>query len=127
MDITAFRESFPEFINTEIYPDAMVEFWAGLGESLLNKIRWGSLYDQGMFLFTAHNLVMARQNREMGEASKIPGSQSGIIASKGIGGVNVSYSAQQMTFHDAGNYNMTTYGRAFWQLVLIVGMGGAQV
>lgn len=127
MNIDNFRLAFPEFANEQTYPDEMVEFWASIADELLNVARWGNLLIQGRYLFVAHNIVLAAQNVIAGDAGKIAGQSGGIISSKGVGGVSISYDTSSFSFTDAGNYNMTSYGRSFWQLMNIVGLGGAQV
>ena len=58
MDIALFRQSFPEFSDEYKYTDAMITFWSGLGEKLLNETRWDDFYVEGLQLFTAHHLKM---------------------------------------------------------------------
>lgn len=128
MDIALFRQSFPEFSDEYKYTDSMITFWSGLGEKLLNETRWDDFYVEGLQLFTAHHLIMAYQNETLAAANKTPGTgASGVVSSKSVGGVSVSYDTGSITLQDAGNFNLTTYGRSFWQLMLIVGMGGYQV
>lgn len=124
MDITAFRAAFPEFADTTKYTDAMITFRATMGEALLNEERWGDLLTYGLYLFVAHNLVFDAKDEASSAAGRAPGLTAGVITSKGVGGVSVGYDAGQTQFENAGNFNMTKYGRDFWQLLQIVGMGG---
>jgi len=128
LDITAFRENFPEFEDDTKYPDSMITFWSGLGEKLLNETRWDDFYTEGIQLFTAHHIILASQNETAASAGKTPGlGSNGIVSNKNVGSVSVGYDTGSITLQDAGNFNLTTYGRSFWQLMLIVGMGGYQV
>jgi len=128
MDITAFREAFPEFSDTELYPNSLLEFWYNFGSKLLNEKRWGELLNEGLFLFTAHSIVVAIGNEKRAAIGATPGvSSNGILASKSAGGVSASYDTGSVSLVNAGNFNSTSYGRSFWQLSQIVGMGGYQV
>jgi len=127
MDLQAFRQAFPEFANEQTYPDPMVNFWAEVGDSRLNKDRWGDLLTQGMYLFVAHHISLAAQNVSAAARGRAPGQHSGILSGKGVGGVSANYDTSSVSFQDAGNWNLTQYGRDFWQLMNIVGMGGYYV
>lgn len=127
MDNATFRENFPAFASEVKYPDTMIAFWAGIGDKLLNQVRWGDLYEHGLELFVAHKITLEAKNVTDGAAGRTPGLTTGVISSKSVGGVSVSYDTNMASLSDAGNYNMTQYGRDFWQLVQIVGMGGSLV
>lgn len=127
MDIAAFRSAFPEFANEQKYPDPMLTFWSELGTLLLNEERWGDLLTHGLYLYVAHNITLATIDMSSGDAGRTPGLTAGIITNKTVGDVSVSYDVNSVALENAGNYNMTKYGREFWQLMNIVGMGGAQV
>lgn len=128
MDITEFRLAFPEFADEVKYPDAAITFWSGIGETLLNEERWGDLLTAGLYLYTAHNITLAYADRVAGEKNRNPGSGvGGVMANKSVGDVSVGYDTHAITLEGAGNYNSTKYGREFWQLMLIVGMGGQQL
>lgn len=127
MDIEAFRQAFPEFVDEQKYSDAMITFWSGIGQTLLNEARWGDILTQGLYLYVAHNICIAYNDVVNSENGRTPGQFSGVIAGKGVGDVSVSYDTHSITLEGAGNFNLTRYGREFWQLVNIVGMGGYQV
>lgn len=127
MDIDTFRQAFPEFADEASYPDPMLEFWSSLGDKLFNVTRWGTLLDQGIQLYVAHNITLASVDLGAADIGRVPGASGVLIASKGVDGVSVSYNTQAFTLDGAGNYNMTKYGREFWQLMLIVGTGGIQI
>lgn len=127
MDETTFRATFPEFADTTVYTPEMIEFWAGIGDKLLNVDRWRDLLGHGLDLYVAHKITLQAQDIAAAAKGKSPGQSGGIASSKSVGGVSVSYDVGSFSLQDAGNYNMTRYGRDFWALIQIVGMGGAQV
>ncbi len=128
MDISAFRLAFPEFADEVRYPDAMITFWSSAGLLLLNETRWGDLLTHGLWLYVAHNITLASADMSAGDAGTYPGKGvGGVITGKSVDGVSVNYDTQSMTLEGAGNYNTTKYGREFWQLAMIVGMGGQQL
>ena len=127
MDISTFRTSFPEFADETKYPDAMITFWDTVGTSLLNATRWGNLLTIGLYLYVAHQIIMQSKDVALSVRGKYPGLAAGVITNKSVDGVSVSYDVGSATLENAGNYNQTRYGREFWKLVQIVGMGGYQV
>ena len=60
------------------------------------------------------------------EAGRIPGSPVGVQTSKSLGGASVSYDASSALMQGAGQWNLTSYGTRFYQLMRIIGMGGTQ-
>ena len=127
MDNTAFRTAFPEFADEGKYPDGMLDFWASIADTLMNETRWADLYIQGTYLFVAHSITLAAIDIANSEAGRAPGQVSGIITNKGVGDVSVGFDTHSVAYEKAGNYNLTRYGRDFWNLANIVGMGGEQV
>lgn len=126
-EITTFRTNFPEFSDDDTYSDSMITFWSGIAESRLNEVRWGDLLTHGIDLMTAHYLTIARKNAIAGQVGRVPGEASGVITNKSVGGVNIGYDTSSVALENAGNFNLSTYGREFWQLAKIVGIGGLQL
>lgn len=126
-DKAAFRAAFPEFADTVRYPDAMLNFWAGIGERLLIAHRWAAVYDYGLQLFVAHNITLAAQNAASGASGGVPGSASGPISSKAVGSVSVSYDSASTIEPNAGHWNLTSYGKSLIHLARMIGAGGIQV
>jgi hypothetical protein len=118
MDIAVFRQHFPEFADSATYPDSSIEFWAGIGEARLPVERWGNLYNHGLELFVAHNITLAQAGTSAG---------GGLLASKTIGSVSVSYDTGAVAAAGASHYNQTVYGRRFWELARMRGAGVLQV
>lgn len=127
MDISTFRQQFPEFANAATYPDAQVTFWLGLGVKLLNADRWYDLLDQGLALFTAHHLTIQQRDIKAASMGGTPGQAAGVLASKAVDKVSASYDTSAGTYADAGFWNLTSYGVQYWNLLRMVGAGGIQL
>lgn len=127
MIIADFRAEFPEFASVTDYPDAMITFWSTLAEKMVVLAVWGELYATGVKLYTAHELVLARRNAQAGVAGGTPGIFTGAASSKSVGGASISYDTTSATEKDAGWWNLTTYGRQFWRLAQMLGMGCIQL
>jgi len=127
MDAATFRTQFPEFANTTTYPTEQVDFWLGIGELLLRPEVWRTMYNQGLALFTAHHLSIAAQNAKSAASGGIPGATTGMVASKSVDKVSISYNANEIAYKGAGFWNLTTYGLQFWNLIRMFGAGGAYV
>ena len=128
-DIVQFRKDFPEFSqsNPQIYSDALINFWAGIGSLRLNSQRWGALIDHGLELFVAHHITISIMEQNSASHGKPVGQTTTIKSSKSVGDVSASIDVGAMIENDSGNYNLTFYGREFIRLARIVGIGGAQV
>lgn len=122
-----FRELYPEF-TLVAYSDDRVQRWLSLAPLRMDAQRWGQLLEEGTGLFVAHQLTL--QGPAAGQTG-VPGSPagaaSGLLASKSISKVSLSYDAGAITFDGAGNFNLTRYGRDWWQLGQMVGLGGIQL
>lgn len=127
MDITAFRAAFPEFVDTAVYPDSQINFWAGLAEKLVLECVWKTCWTQGVQLYVAHEITLAAQNTKSAAAGGVPGTFGGIANNKTVGSVTVGYDASTTTEKDAGWWNLTTYGKQFIRLARIFGAGCIQL
>lgn len=127
MNIATFREHFPEFANTTNYPNAQIQFWSNLAESLLPQSRWGALWSTGVELYTAHNLVIQAADIKAAASGGTPGQAMSLKSSKGVGPLSAAIDTGATTSQDAGDYNLTTYGTRFKKLANIAGMGGVQL
>jgi len=124
-EVAEFIEAFPEFADESAY--GTMRFWADVADKRLNVNRWGELLQQGIYLFVAHNIALSRQAQDAADRDSGVTQSTGLIASKSVGGVSVSYDTNASLLRDAGNFNMTRYGRDFLQLARIVGIGGMQL
>lgn len=127
MNLSQFRTDFPEFADTARFPDAMLTLWAGVGEQRISAERFDTLYGTAVALFAAHNLVLAVSNRLVAAQGGVPGSTGGIISSKSVGDVSVSYDTGAAMEPNAGHWNATTYGRQYIQLARLMGGGCVQL
>lgn len=127
MDIANFRVVFPEFSDTTAYPASQITFWSTIAEAQVVEDNWGDIYAQAVMLYTAHEIVIARQNAAAGTIGGTPGVSGGIANSKTVGSVTVSYDANTQTEKDAGWWNRTTYGQQFFRLMKLYGAGCIQL
>lgn len=128
MDLATFRTDFPEFSSATVYTDGQVNFYLGLAAVRMNPLVWDALYDYGVALYVAHCLALAGQRARSGAVTGgTPGINSGPLASKSVKDVSMSYNATIGTIEGAGNYNLTTYGTMFYELMQLVGQGCIQL
>ena len=125
--IAQFREDYPEFGDATAFTDSQVQRYLDLAELRLNQQRWQSLWTLGVELYTAHNLMLARQRAAAVLAGAVPGATSGVVTSESVGGVSYGSDVSIVTTEGAGTYNLTGYGSEYWQLVRQVGIGGVQL
>ena len=126
MDVAQFRLDFPEFASETFYTSSMVNFWASIAEKMLDLSRWGDLYTQGQSLYVAHNLVIQRRNIA-GASAGTSGLSTGVMSSKSVGSVSVSYDNQIATMPNAGQWALTVYGLQYLQLARLIGAGAVQL
>lgn len=133
-----FRQNFPEFGSVSAYPANAIQLYIGLGVLMLNTRRWGTgsataqvpsttLYDYGLALFVAHNLVLEQQAAKKAAAGGLPGLNTGAISSEAVGSVSRSYDAASGLEENAGHWNLTTYGTRFINMSRMFGVGPLQV
>lgn len=127
MDATQFRTDFPEFSDTNAYPDATVNLWLGVAQVTLPADRWGALLDLGTELFIAHHLAVGAGNKKAAAAGGIPGSAGGVVSSKSVDKVSVSYDTGAGTLEGGDFWNRTTYGIEFLRYARMMGAGGIQL
>jgi hypothetical protein len=125
--LSDFRQTFPEFGDLTIYPDASVTLWLGFATQMVNETRWGSLYNLGVYLVIAHNLILAARDQASADAGGIAGEMTGPVSSKGVDKVSVSYDTGSATMQGAGAWNLSTYGVRYLQLSRMFGAGGMQL
>ena len=121
-DIGAFRQAFPEFADASVYPDAQISFWATLGSSQVSSQVFGTYYPQVLFLYVAHQLALAGGVNGAGGSTG-----AGVVASKTVGSVSVSYDTTNPAERDAGWWNLTKYGKQYIRLIRIFGNGVIQL
>ncbi|HEF4739548.1 TPA: DUF4054 domain-containing protein [Burkholderia multivorans] len=127
MDVSQFRQSFPEFDDTTTYPDSLVQFWMTVAVSLVNADRWGDLTDLGIALVTAHHLALAVKDQKMAAVGGVPGQVTGPQSSKAVDKVSASYDTAAVAIKDGGFWNATMYGVRYLSLAMMMGAGGMQL
>ncbi|MBU9618082.1 DUF4054 domain-containing protein [Burkholderia multivorans] len=127
MDVSQFRQSFPEFDDTTTYPDSLVQFWMTVAVSLVNADRWGDLTDLGIALVTAHHLALAVKDQKMADVGGVPGQVTGPQSSKAVDKVSASYDTAAVAIKDGGFWNATMYGVRYLSLAMMMGAGGMQM
>lgn len=126
VDVAQFRQDFPEFGDIAAYPDATVTLWLGVASKLINIDRWGDLAPIGTELLTAHYLVLWKQTQISASRGGVPGLASGVTSSKAVADVSVGYDTSIASVEGGGNFNLTTYGTRYLDLVAMFGAGGIQ-
>lgn len=119
VDSDSFRIAYPAFADLIAYPPAMVAHWIGVAVNRLDPLRWAQFYDEGINLFVAHRLALAKLSGATGLV--------GVVSSKSVGGVSVAYNTELGALEGGGNYNVTSFGREFLMLARVVGIGGIQL
>jgi len=125
--VAAFRQAFPAFANATTYPEPQVQFWADLAAKLQNSERWGDLFDTGVQLFVAHQLVLEYQSNKAGPLGQKPGQIEGAVNSASVDKVSYGRDASSVMELDAGHWNLTTYGLRYIRLLKMLGAGPVQV
>jgi hypothetical protein len=126
-EIKSFRAAFPEFDNTTKYPDAMVTFWSNVAIDMVPCNLWKKQWLTGVYLYTAHECVLAAQNAATAKIGGTPGQNAGIVTAKTVGPVSSSYDAAGTGERSGGQWNLTTYGKQFLRLARIFGAGAIQL
>lgn len=133
--IATFRADFPEFASVTVYPDAAFDFWKQYAIQVMSVARWGAaasgsdprtLYDIGMELFIAHNLVLEARAQAEAANSAPPGGSTGPVSGKSVDKVSISYSTADAIEEGGGNLNLTIYGTRYYKLMRMAGAGGFQ-
>jgi len=125
--INQFRELFMEFSDSSVFLDEMIEPWLIIACSLLDPRRWGSVFTMGVGLFVAHQLTLRRQAILVANRGGVPGLSVGIVQSKSINGVSVSYNTSMGLIANAGDWNLSVYGIQFIGFARMFGSGGVQL
>lgn len=130
MDAAGFRTTFPAFTE-ELFPEARVSFWLGVGTKRLSAERFDDLHDQAVCLYAAHNLTLERAASLDTTGTGGMNAAAGPVTSesKTVGPISKSKSYSQATTASmaAGQYNLTIYGQQLYELMQLVGVGGVCV
>lgn len=122
-----FRATYPEFTDPTRFTGAAIGVQIAFAGLRLTSDRWADLLDMGAGLFVAHHMALSDRARASAAAGGSPGTVTGIVSSKSVDKVSVSYDVSSISLTDAGHWGMTIYGIQFLQLSRMVGSGGIQL
>lgn len=127
LTVEAFRRTFPAFADVYVYPEEQIRFWIDMANAnIIDPIRWGQFYDLGLRLFVAHNLALERMRARQAARGLAP-TGAGVIQSKSIGPVSVSYDVEFGSEEGGGAWNLTTYGSQFLRYLREAGAAPVQL
>ncbi len=122
-----FRTDFPQFASTTLYPDAQIQFRLNLADIQLDQNRLGRMFPYLVELFVAHYLTLQAGDNRAGALGRAGGSNNGVMSSKSVDKVSVSYDNSATLNPAAGFWNNTRYGAEFYQTLCMFGAGGRQL
>lgn len=126
--VDEFRSDFPEFANTAVYPDTTITFYLSLADTVLDQDKHGDQFIYLSELFTAHYAELRGKVAAGAAASgSVNTSGGGVVSSKSVDKVSVSYDTSGVVNPDAGFWNNTGYGREFYYWWSMFGAGGRQL
>ena len=122
-----FRQMFPEFADSSVFLDEQVQPWLSLANQSLNPWRWRQYYARGVGLMVAHELALSRMAQLQAQRGGAPGFGIGMVASKAVNGVSVSYNTSIGIVEGGADLNLTIYGMQLLRLARLIGTGPVQV
>lgn len=125
--VSDFRRDFPQFSDTTKYPDPVIQFRLNLADVLIDGSAMGEMFPYLAELFVAHYMALNAADTAAGVMGGAGGSTSGVVASKSVDKVSVSYDNSSTLNPDAGFWNFSRYGAEFWQMIQFFGYGGIQL
>lgn len=114
-------------------PMAVVQMYICFAYECISVKRWGCQWRMGMALFIAHflTLYLEAQFPENATAQEVIayGQAQGLITSKSVGDVSVSYdfSSAIQGVETWGQFTTTSYGLMFANLAKLLGKGGMYI
>lgn len=127
MDVSQFRQAFPEFKDATRFPDSLVQIWLTAAVLLVNPTRWMELTDIAVGLVTAHHVALATRDTKTSEVGGVPGQVAAPQSSKSVDKVSASYDTAAVAIKDGGFWNATMYGIRYLSLAQMMGAGGMQL
>ncbi|PQK80217.1 hypothetical protein CG428_02335 [Pantoea ananatis] len=125
--VEQFRTDFPQFNNSTLYPDTQVQLRLNLADIQLDQNRLGRLFPYLVELFVAHYLTLQAGDNRSAALGRAGGSSSGVLSSKSVDKVSMSYDNSSTLNPAAGFWNNTRYGAEFYQTICMFGAGGRQL
>src|SRR5215471_7162046 len=138
LTVDGFREDYPAFADAGRFPDEEIQHWIDIAcappnsTPAVNKYRWGQFYQLGLELFVAHNLAiqdMMVQRAGPPGSGATPGGYygytpivgTGVVASKSVNGVSLSYDNQIGMEQNAGWWGQTPWGNQYLYYLRLAG------
>jgi len=125
--VSDFRRDFPQFADTTKYPDPVIQFRLNLADTLIDGSAMGDMFPYMVELFVAHYMVLYAADSASEAVGGAGGASSGVVASKSVDKVSVSYDNSSTLNADAGFWNYSRYGAEFYQMLMLFGYGGVQL
>jgi len=122
-----FRHMFSEFSDSSIYLDEDVQLVLNLANQAINPFRWREHFAKAVGWFVAHQLALSQMAKLQGQRGGVPGFGTGLVASKAVNGVSVSYNTAASLIDGGGPWNLTWYGQQLLWWARVLGMGPIQV
>jgi hypothetical protein len=133
VSVTRFRADFPAFKDEATYPDHSVQFWLDVAGIMAIPRYWCQFTVLGQELLTAHFLALQQYyairsaSGGGGSTTVVPGLPVGLMSSKSVSKVSVSYDYSSSTMEGWGPYNLTTFGQQYAMIAQMVGTGGVEM
>jgi len=136
--VLRFREDRPVFADETDFPNQSVQFFLDIAGIMVNPRYWGTFTVFGQQLVAAHFLALQRYamlQMERGAAGGgggalggvVPGMPIGMMQSKSVSKVSVSYDYSHSMIEGGGPWNLTTFGQQYLWLAQLVGTGGIEM
>lgn len=125
--VSDFRRDFPQFADEMKYPDPIIQFRLNLADTLIDGSAMGDMFPYLAELFVAHYMALYAADKASGAVGGAGGATSGVVASKSVDKVSVSYDNSSTMNADAGFWNFSRYGAEFYQMLMLFGYGGIQL
>lgn len=125
-----FYAIYPQFQGLDELPDMIVQMYIDFANEVVNIARWGKQWKLGMCLFVAHfcsvYLMSFVENNSEAAAVIAAGQSKGLISSKSVGDVSVSYdfSLAMQNVDTWGQFNLTLFGNQFVSIAKLNSKGG---
>ena len=125
-----FYAIYPQFQGLDELPDMIVQMYIDFANEVVNIARWGKQWKLGMCLFVAHfcsvYLRSFVENNSEAAAVIAAGQSKGLISSKSVGDVSVSYdfSLAMQNVDTWGQFNLTLFGNQFVSIAKLNSKGG---
>lgn len=125
-----FYAIYPQFQGLDELPDMIVQMYIDFANEVVNIARWGKQWKLGMCLFVAHfcsvYLMSFVENNSEAAAVIAAGQSKGLISSKSVGDVSVSYdfSLAMQNVDTWGQFNLTLFGNQFVFIAKLNSKGG---